>query len=222
MLRYRFDDLAQLSRHLHVVDNSVLIFLRDHRDDVHYERVLLDLSVRKTGEQTVVRGEVVSRAQGSIRGVWVRLSDPRIARRLSEPAPLSARRMPRLSTDQMVRLHFPGGQLVAQLLDVSAGGLRVKGVRNIGPGDSCEVHLIGAPAVTSDLGAAQVLRIDGNEAGLSFTEPDSTALSRLIDSLKLSWRRALELDHLPECCARGEPLEPALPNLRPVRLAYSS
>src|SRR5262249_7249409 len=146
-----------------------------------------------TGEQAVVRGEVVSRSMGSIRGVWVRLCDPRIAQHLIDPRPL-ARRMTRLSTDQMVRLRLPGGQLVAQLLDVSVGGLRVKGSRGMAPGDGCEVRLIGAPAVISDLGEAEVLRVEGNEAGLRFSAPDSATVGRLLDSLQQAWRRALELD----------------------------
>jgi hypothetical protein len=215
MLRYRFDDLGQLSRHLHVVDHAAVIFLRDHRRDVHYERVLLELEIHETGENVVVRGEVVSRADARIRGAWLRLCDTRLARRLREPAALSSRRLPRVSTDRMIGLRRGSGDhLVAQLLDVSPVGLRVRGARGLALGESCDARLIGAPVVTSDLGCAQVVRVEGDEAGLRFTSAENVAVRRLVQSLQQAWRLAPELDHIPECCAEGRPIEPAPPDLR--------
>jgi hypothetical protein len=215
MLRYRFDRLGQLVSHVHVLDNSALMFLRDHRRDVHYARVLLELSVRETGQQATVRGEVVARADGSIRGVWLRLSDAHIIRRLCEPEAFSVRTRSRVSTDQLVQLRRSSGeQVVAQALDVSTGGLRVRGARGLMAGECCFVHVIGAPVTSSDLGVAEVIRTQGIEAGMRFSSPEGASVVRLVRSLQQAWGRALELDHLPECCAHGRPIEPTLPDLR--------
>lgn len=220
MLRYRFDTLGQLSRHLHAVETGALIFLRDHRNDVHYNRVLLELAVRETSQQSVVRGEVVARADGRIRGAWVRVPDGRVARRLCEPVPFTPRRLARVSADHLVRLRrSTGNELVAQLLDVGAGGLRVRGAGGLELGEWCDVRLIGGAVVTSDLGRAEVVRVSGNEAGLRFTPAGSGVVLRLMASLRQAWERALELDHLPECCAEGTPVEPSLPNLRAAAIA---
>ncbi|HUJ28464.1 MAG TPA: hypothetical protein VLW85_20725, partial [Myxococcales bacterium] len=110
MLRYRFDDSAQLLRHLHVVDGQGLIFLRDHRNDVHYQKVLLELAVRATRQQAVVRGEVLARASGRLRGVWLRISDSHVVRRLCECAAFIPRRALRASADGMVRLRRATGE----------------------------------------------------------------------------------------------------------------
>lgn len=215
MLRFRFDDPAQLLRHLHVVDNQGLIFLRDHRDDVHYQRVLLELAVRATQQQAVVRGEVLARASGRLRGVWLRVSDWQVVRRLCECAAFIPRRQPRASADGMVRLRRPSGeQVVGQLLDLGAGGLRVRGVRGLQQGEPCDVHVVGGPVVTSDLGAAQVVRLEGQDAGFRFVAAESAVVARLVASLRHAWQLALEMDHVPECCADGLPIEPSMPDVR--------
>jgi hypothetical protein len=223
MLRYRFDSLGQLVRHVHVVDHAALMFLRDHRRDVHYQRVLLELTVRETGQQAVVRGEVVARADGAIRGAWLQLSDAHIIRRLCEPEAFSVRMRNRVSTDQLVQLRRSSGeQVVAQALDVSTAGLRVRGARQLAPGECCFVHVIGGPVITSDLGVAQVVRVQGGEAGMRFTAPESASVVRMVRSLQQAWSKALELDHLPECCVEGRPIEPSLPVLRRRAFAHLS
>jgi hypothetical protein len=222
MLRYRFYDPSQLRRHLHEVDNAGLLFLRDHRKHVHYERVLLELEVRQTQARAVVRGEVVARADGRIQGTWVRIAQPQVVKRLCEQDSFVPRRQLRVSADQMVRLRLASGeQVVAQLLDIGQGGLRVHGAQALAMGESCDVRLIGAPVVTSDVGRAQVVRIEGNDAGLRFTLPENTVVTRLVHALQRAWTLALELDHLPECCQASGPLEPAMPDLRRAQLAIA-
>lgn len=216
MIRYRFDTLGQLTQHLHVVDNVALLFVPDPRKGARLSgRTLLELSARESGHHTVVRGDVVARAEGGMTGSWLRLADLRLAKRLRETGTFAARRDGRISADQVVRLRGEGGeQLVLQLLDISKGGMRVRGAAGLRPGQRCSVRLLGAPASSADLGLARVMRIDSLEVGLRFDETGNPQVARYIDQLKKDWSQAIEVDHLPGCCAGRGPIEPSLPQVR--------
>ena len=215
MMRYRFDSFEQVARHLHLVNNAALLFVRDQkRLPTPFGRVLLALDIRASGQQTVVRGEVVARAEGGLPGAWLQLSDLRLARRLREAGGFAARREGRVSGDQLLQLRSDAGhQLVVQLLDIGAGGMRVRagGLRK---GDDYRVRLLGLPALKADLGLARVVRADAAEAGLRFDVPGDQQVLNYVKSLQEAWSRAVEIDHVPDCCARGAPIEPSLPKVR--------
>lgn len=216
MMRYRFDSFEQVARHLHVVDNAALLFVRDQKKaGTPSGRVLLALDIRESGQETVVRGEVVARAEGGLPGSWLQLSDLRLARRLREPGGFRSRRAGRVSGDQLLQLRSASGnQLVAQLLDVGEGGLRVRGARGLLHGDEYAVRLLGLPALKSELGLARVVRADAAEAGLRFVKPGNPQVASYVKSLQDAWTRAVEIDHLPDCCASRGPIEPSMPKVR--------
>ncbi len=216
LMRYRFETLDQLARHLHLVDEAALMFLRDHREKFAVgERLLVELSIRASGLQTAARGEVVARAEGALRGSWLQLADTRLARTVGDPAAFAVQREGRISASSMVQLRADSGaQLVAEMMDVGPGGLRIRGSAGLGQGDWCAVRVLGLPTLAADLGRAQVVRTEGIEAGLRFAAPGTPPVARLIRSLQEAWRRAPELDHPTNCCGEHGPLEPALPRLR--------
>lgn len=216
MMRYRFDSFEQLARHLHVVDNAALLFMRDQkRSGGPFGRVLLALDIRESGQQTVVRGEVVARAEGRLPGYWLQLSDLRLARRLREPGGFAARREGRVSGDQLLQLRSDAGhQLVVQLLDVGSRGLRVRGARGLVEGETFSVRLLGLLAQRADLGRAEVVRVDAPEAALRFETAGNPQVLSYVKSLNEAWGRAPEMEHLPGCCDRRGPIEPSIPKLR--------
>lgn len=210
MMRYTFDSPVQLARHLHLVDNQALLFLRESKGT--QKRVLLELEVREPSQKTVVRGEVVARAEGQLPGSWFQFADTRLARKLQEGN--FKLRDRRLSADQLLQIKTKAGSLVVQLLDIGAGGLRVRCARGLAPGEMVDARLLGAPIAQADLGDARVLRVQGQEAGLRFVNRGSPSVLRLLTKLREEWDKAVQLEHAKECCKHGVPIEPSLPKLR--------
>jgi hypothetical protein len=210
MMRYTFDSLGQLARHLHVVGNQALLFLRESKAPA--KRVLLELEVREPSQKTVVRGEVVARAEGQLPGSWFQFSDTRLARKLQEGN--FKLRDRRLSADQLLQIKAASGSLVVQLLDISSGGLRVRCARGLVPSETVDVRVLGAPIAHAALGGARVLRVDGQEAGLRFLHANNPSVLRLLAKLREEWDKAVQLEHAKECCRHGIPIEPSLPKLR--------
>lgn len=212
MIRYTFDTVQQLSRHLRQVDNTVLLFVRNATAATKGTKVLLELQIRAGAERTVVRSEVVARSGGSSPGAWLQLSDPRLAERLRDPDALLGRRDRRICVDQPVLLQRDEGQQMAQMLDVSAGGLRVKGGGGLRLGDLVLVQLVGARRFDSTLGAARVERLDRGGAGLRFVQGTPAALAYL-KGLEEAWAKADAVEHQAGCCAGGGLAEPMPPRL---------
>ena len=221
LIRYRFDTLEQLAQHLYVMPTATLLFVSEPRIAAARVRmVLVELSVRETRQQTVVRGVPVAQPLEALpfeapRGAWLELSEHQLPRLARPPGPLIARRDRRVSGDQLLKLRGRlGEQLVAELLDVGAGGLRVRSPRELLAGETYLVRLLDAPASRADLGPAQVVRASGGEAGLRFAAPGTVQVMRYLASLREAWLRALELQHPPRCCAKGGPLPSPLLELR--------
>lgn len=214
MMRYTFDSMGQLARHLHVVDNQALLFVRNQKVRAAAAgKVMVELSVNDPEQKAVVRGEVVARAEGQLPGSWLQFGDTRLAKRL--PKGGFARRERRVAADQLLQLSTPAGaQLIVQLLDVSCGGMRVRSARGLNAGDTCGIRLLGARTMHADLGTAAVLRTDGQEVGLRFENRDNPAVKRYLQGLQEAWDRALQIKHPPDCCKQRGPIEPSLPKLR--------
>jgi hypothetical protein len=215
MMRYTFDSMGQLARHLHVVDNQALLFVRDQNvPAASVGRVMVELEVSELAQKTVVRGEVVARAEGRLPGSWLQFADTRLARRLQKGG-FIARRERRVSADQLLQLNSPAGtQLIVQLLDMSSGGMRVRCARGLNAGETCTIRLLGSRTAHADLGAATVLRAEGQEAGLRFAAGDNPAVKRYLQGLHEAWDRAVQIKHHPDCCGQRGPIEPSLPKLR--------
>ena len=215
MMRYTFDNMGQLARHLHVVDNQALLFVRDLKGPAAtLGRVMVELEISEPAQKTVVRGEVVARAEGKVKGSWLQFGDTRLARKLQKGGFIS-RRERRVSADQLLQLNSPAGtQLIVQLLDMSSGGMRVRCARGLNPGESCAIRLLGSRTAHADLGAATVLRAEGQEVGLRFATRDNPAVKRYLQSLHQAWDQAVQIKHQPDCCRQRGPIEPSLPKLR--------
>jgi PilZ domain len=214
MMRYTFDSMGQLARHLHVVDNKALLFVRDQKSKATTGgRVMVELEVSELEQKTCVRGEVVARAEGQLPGAWLQFADTRLARRLHKGG-FTIRRERRVSAEQLLQLNSPAGtQLIVQLLDMSEGGMRVRCAHGLSAGETCSIRLLGARTAHGDLGVASVLRADGQEVGLRFATRDNPAVKRYLQGLHEAWDRAVQIKHLPECCLQRGPIEPSLPKL---------
>ena len=212
MIRFTFDTLDQLSNHLRVVDHAVLLFVRGDLGSSRGTKVMLEIQVKSGAGQTVVRSEMVARADGSIPGAWLQLDDPRLVERLRDPAALIGRRDQRRCVDQPVLLARKGGTQLAQMLDVSTGGLRIRGGQGLRQGEEVQVQLMGARRSESALGGARVVRVDRGGAGLRFVQ-NTPDLRSWLRGLELWWAKATLVEHQRGCCAGGALLEPAPPRV---------
>lgn len=208
MLKYCFDTVEQLTRHLHVSDNSTLMFARDPGHSLLPGRGLLQLQVNQTGAAAIVRAEVVARSGGAIPGAWMQL-DARLGRHLMARGTFKARHHYRICANHVVLVLSGRSVQAVQLLDVGTGGLRVRGELTLD--DWYEVRLIGARRLECDLGVAEVVRVDASESGLRFVEPQSQAVRSLIGNLDTVWAGADRIEHPAACCAGGLPVEPVAP-----------
>ena len=216
LVRYRFDTLEHLAQHLEVTPTATLLFVSELRIAAsRVQTVLVELSVHETRQHTVVRGEPVAEPLEAPPGAWLELSEHHLPRLARPRGPFMARRDPRVNGHQRLKLRgHLGEELVAELLDVSAGGLRVRSPCALLAGDTYLVRLMDAPPSGADLGPAQVVRSGGGEAGLRFAAPGTVQVMRYLGSLRGAWLRALDFQHHPRRCAEGGLRMPPLLELR--------
>ena len=82
------------------------------------------------------------------------------------------------------------------------------------------LRIVGAePPFPSDLGRADVVRVDLNtgELAVSWVRSDPVvriASMKLIDAARRSWSQAQEMIHAPPCCQNGHVLDPPMPTMK--------
>jgi hypothetical protein len=215
LLRQRFSDPEEMARHLHVVENRVLLFFRDAALTLQGgARVLLDVSFTKTEQQVILRGKVLGGSmEGELRGLWLEFPDTHLAKIAGS---ISSRKQKRLACDALVQVRNAEHPLLGRLTDLSLGGARLSGVQGARAGDELAVRIISDNANwPSELGRAQVVRLGASEVGARFLRDDSAsrmAITRLFGALQESWSKAPLVDHPPMCCQGGKMLEPPLPH----------
>jgi hypothetical protein len=220
LLRYRFDDLRQLQRHLHVADTRTLLFYRDPRLALAGgARVLVEVAFSRTEQVSTLRGAVLGRVEGTMSGLWLEFADSRFVKKADQGMEAMAqRKRKRLGCDLMVELRQDQGTTMGRLIDVSMTGGRVAGVNGLRPGVQLEVRLMmPAPGLSAALGKAEVVRAEAGDAGLNFLRRDPAsrvAASKLFQYVQDSWSRAIEVTHPTICCQGGLVLEPPLPHMK--------
>jgi hypothetical protein len=213
LLRYRFESLDQLKRHLNVMvgGRSLLFYPARHVAGEGGDRVVLETAAGE--QQMLLRGAVLSRVEG---GLWLDFPDGRLARRLGAGA-LTGRHQRRLPVDLMVDVRGPAHKL-GRLLDVSMGGGRLAGVPGLNEGDEVVLRLMTAlGGLSPELGRAQVVRSAvAGETAVKFVRTDTAtrvAATKLFESIRARWASAPEVVHQPECCVDGKVLAPTIPRV---------
>lgn len=220
LLRYGFDDSAQLARHLHLAGGQVVLF---YGGDVPALQgagaVALEIGIGRQQSAGMLRGSVLARTDGSIGGAWLQFPDARLFRKVRDGSVnVSARRHRRLACDLMVEIRHAGQPCLGRLLDISLEGARIVGV----PGLRAEVpilaRLLGAQrGWPTTLGVAKVVRAAGSEVGVRFNlqdQPSRLSTSQLYELVQSQWNTARNLRHAPPCCQQGRVLEPPFPHVR--------
>lgn len=219
LLRYRFDDVPQLQRHLHVIENRTIFFIRDPGLTLTSSaRVVLEVCFTSNEQQSVLRGQVLGLVEGQ--GAWLDFPDSRFVKKASGDG-LAARKQRRLPADLLVEARHVRGANLCRMLDVSLNGCRLTGLAGAVLHEDLELRLLQPPPdVSAAIGRAQVLRVIGNDVACRFLRTTSearVAVAKLFQSVHAGWGRAIEVRHPQLCCACGRVLEPALPHLKSNR-----
>ena len=213
LIQYRFDSVDQLARHLHVSGDATLLFVRDEKGEIHPGRAMLELQLRLPIVTTTTRAQVIGRSAAPLPGAWIQM-DSRLAKHIQRRGALTARRERRIGTHQMVQLSGPS-ELLVELVDVSRGGLRVRGAgAQLVMSDAYSVRLMGFRRLDGDLGEARVVHTENGESGLRFLERDNPRVLTFVSKAEAAWAGARRVEHARNCCVYGPPVEPAAPRVR--------
>jgi len=219
LLRYRFDDVEQLQQHLHVVEGRGVFFFRDPKLSLASgNRIVLEILLDNTQQQSVLRGQVLARDEG---GLWLEFPDARLARRVAERA-LTKRKHLRIPTDDLVQVRGALGAQIGRMLDISLSGARMTGLSlSAQAGSPVEMRLMAPPeGVPADAWRGAIIRNHPGDLAVRFNRDDPTTrlvVARLQESVQEAWQQARELSHPPICCGAGGVLEPPLPHISASR-----
>ena len=218
LLRYRFDTVAQVSRHFHLANGRVVLFYPTLLALTSGEPVLLDAGFADSEQHCVLRGTVLGN-DGSARyvGSWLEFTAHGLVASLRSTLATPKRRMRRFPADLIVNLQRAEGMpVVGKLVDVGFGGARIAGVGlKTSAGDKVRLSLFsrdsGAPAI-----AARVAWARGAEIGLEFIKPspaERATIGALTDQARHALASAYEATHPVFCsCLSGNAVaEPPLP-----------
>jgi hypothetical protein len=230
LLKVRFGDLSQLQNHLHVVDGRTVFFFREATSRLKGgERVVIEFSVSSSEQMSTLRGAVLGRVdavEGAQTGAWIEFPDAKLAKRLEHGTNL-ARQHQRVTCDLLVEVNPGRRPFLARMMDVSMGGARLLGATasRVGAmplraGATVALKMVGAePPFPSDLGRADVVRIDPSSGEMAVRWARSDAVVRLsstqlIEAARRSWTQAQEMIHAPPCCRNQHVLDPPMPAMK--------
>jgi hypothetical protein len=214
LLRQRFGTPEEMTKHLHPVDNRILLFFRDPNLKLAgNSKVLLEISFITSEQQVVLRGQVLGAVdQGALRGLWLEFPDTRLSKRT---AALRDRKQRRVACDALVQINSANHPHLGRLTDLSMGGARLSGASGVQEGDEVEIRIISDNAAwPSELGRAQIIRLNAQEVGAKFLRLESNsrmAINRLFGALQESWSTAPLVEHPGICCKGGPLVEPPIP-----------
>jgi hypothetical protein len=223
LLRYRFGDLAQMQRHLHVIDGRTLFFYRDPKTAfAGGSRIVMEFSFGNSEQVSTLRGAVLARIdseQGQA-GAWLEFPDAKLVKKIDQgEKAITGRHQRRLGCDFLVEIKLGRLPFLGRMVDVSMAGARIVGASGLHAGAQVEVRIMGAePPLPTLLGRTELVRADpGGDMGMRFVRSDVTArvaASKLYAAVMEFWARAPEASHSPLCCRNGNLLDPPLPHMK--------
>jgi hypothetical protein len=201
-VRYRFESLAALQRHLRL---GAGFFLPDSAlPGVPGSRVIVEIAVPETTDHPLLHGQVRERMRD---GVWLDVPSARPAARWA-PAPNGPRRRDRrLASELFIEVQPRGSEAwLCRALDLSERGLRIAtGLETGIRGDDLLVTLLPqderlAPAQLR----GRVVWATSRETGVELLE-DSPELQGVLAAAGRRWEQVQEIEHAADCaCAQRD------------------
>ena len=201
-VRYRFESLAALQRHLRL---GAGFFLPDAAvPGAPGSRVIVELAVPETTDHPLLHGRVRERLDS---GIWLDVPAARPAARWMPPPNGPRRRHRRVACELFVEVQPRGGEAwLCRVLDLSERGLRIAtGLETGIRGDDVIATLL---PPDGRLPAAQlrgrVVWAASRETGIELID-HTPELHTLIAKAAGRWEMVQEIDHAADCaCAQRE------------------
>ena len=200
-VRYRFESLAALQRHLRLGNG---FFLPDGATPGGPgARVMVEVAVPETSDRPLLHGRVRERGPG---GVWLDLPSARPAARWTPDPDRPRRRHARLACELFVEVSPAGAEpWLCRALDLSDGGLRIAtGLESGFRGDEVRALLLSPEARLRPAEVrGKVVWAGSRETGIMVLER-SREYRALLGAAAERWKSVEELEHAPDCaCAQG-------------------
>ena len=199
-VRYRFESLGALQRHLRLGAGFFLPELA--LPGGPGSRVIVEVAVPETSDRPLLHGRVRERSR---QGVWLDLPSARPAARWQPGPDGPRRRHRRLACELFVEVHPRGGEAwLCRALDLSDRGLRLSTAFELGiRGDEVTATVL-SPA--GDLGPAQlrgrVVWAASRETGIEVLE-QGPGFGALLTAAAGRWELVQEIEHARDCaCAQ--------------------
>ena len=226
LLRYRFRNLDQLSRHLHSGDGHTLFFYRAPRVALSFgDRVFMEIALEDSEQSVLLRGSVLSAVYQPTPGVWLQFAETGLSRS-STGGSLQGRRQRRLSCEAMVEISQNKTRAIGRMVDVSMSGARiVDAFAELIPGVAVQLRVLNAdPSWPGEIGLAQLVRCERGNVAIRFLRADPAtrvAAMRLFGAVQEQWAHASEASHPAICCVEGVQLDPTPPRLDALEKRHS-
>jgi hypothetical protein len=203
LLRYRFDSLDQLERHLHTVKARTLLFFPNAIDLRMGDLVTLEIGVIATGPVCLLRGRVYGIEDSIFQGAWLEFATSAVVGAIKRSPQARARRLPshvfvRVEREREV-------PLLCRLEDISDSGARVSGLgAQLSTGEALKFSVMGKAGSWN----GRVCWSRWSEAGVEFSASQWQMWGvALADRLE-----ATEHRHFSACdCLHGRREEPSVP-----------
>jgi hypothetical protein len=193
------------------------------------DEVLLRVAFHDSEQTCVLRGRSRAHETGRVPGTWLAFPTQEMVRGLIGAATVLSRRSHRFPTDVQLRARSQGGTSDCQLVELSYGGARLRGVKlPLQPGDEFEVERLPADGATVPLDTVQLVWDRGLEVGVRFRRRGPGAREAIVGLLqesKEAWLGAPEARHPQSCRCDIDPLavwEPPAPDERVLPSSSSS
>jgi hypothetical protein len=201
-LTQRFEGAAQLRHHFFSRDCEELLFFAG-ADLPPSTKVLLQIVFRDSDQTCILHGRTYAGDRGGATGTWLTFPTHEMVRSLMAAAITSTRSSHRFPTD--VPALAGAGDVIwpCQIVDVSDGGARLRGVRlTLRPGEEFLLKLEPSSGRLAELDTVRLIWSMGGELGVRFRRSAPGAresISWLLQEARRAWEEAPVAHHPPEC-----------------------
>jgi hypothetical protein len=201
-LRQWFDGAAQLRHHFFSREREELLFFAG-ADLPPSTNVLLQIVFHDSNQTCILHGRTHPGGSGASVGTWLTFPTHEMVRSLMAAATTSTRASHRFPTDVAALASAGHAICPCEIVDVSLGGARLRGVRlALRPGEEFQLRLEPSSGRSGELDAVRSIWAKAGELGVRFRRSAPGAresISWLIQEARHAWVEAPVAHHPPEC-----------------------
>jgi hypothetical protein len=208
-LKQWFDGPAQLRRHFFSRDLEELLFFAG-AELPPSTKVILQIAFRDSNQTCVLHGRThAGDSGGTATGTWLTFPTQEMVRSLVASATTPSRRSYRFPTDVAAVARAGDAICPCQIVEVSFGGARVRGVRRaLRPGEEFQLKLGPSSGRPGELDTVRLVWAAAGDLGVRFRRRAPGARESIIwllEEARHAWEGAPVAHHPPECRCDQDP-----------------